>query len=114
MDPRELAILEEIEAELTESDARFAARMAAGPSPTLAYRLWLTATTMVGVVLVMMFPANILFGVAGYMVLVAAGTTILRHRKARTDDESLLSAFHRLTAGLFRNTTPATQDSSEY
>jgi hypothetical protein len=48
------------------------------------------------------------------MVLVAAGTTILRHRKARTDDESLLSAFHRLTAGLFRNTTPATQDSSEY
>lgn len=114
MDPRELAILEEIEAELTVSDARFAARMAAGPSPTLAYRLWLTATTMIGVVLVMMFPVNILFGVAGYMVLVAAGTTILQHHRSKTKDESLLSVFHRLTAGLFRNTSPAAPDSSDY
>lgn len=111
MDPRELAILEEIEAELAETDARFAARMAAGPRPALAYRIWLTATTMVGVVLVMLFPMNMLFGVAGYMVLVAAGTSMLQHRRPKPNEQSLLSVFHRLAAGLFRNTAPASPDS---
>jgi len=106
MDPRELAILEEIETELTQADARFAARMAAGPSLTFAYRFWLAGAAVLGVSLVMLFPVNLLFGVAGYMVLVGTGTIILRHRPSRQREDSVLSVFHRLTAGLFRNTTP--------
>lgn len=112
MDPREIAILEEIEAELTVSDARFAARMAAGPSPTLAYRLSLIAATAAGVFLVMLFPVNILYGIAGYLVLVGAGTSILRHRRPKSDNTSPLAVFHRLTAGLFRN-TPHTDSAAD-
>jgi hypothetical protein len=104
MDARELEILAQIEEDFARGDAQFAERMADGPRLSIAYRLWLVMTTAVGVGLVMLFPLNMMFAVAGYLVLVAAGTSMLRHRRLTPAERPPIETFHRLTAGLFRNT----------
>lgn len=104
MDARELRILEEIEAELAFNDPAFATRMTEGPTLSVAYRLWLGFATAAGVFLVMLFATHFLFAVAGYLILVTAGTSMLRHRRMTPAEEHPIETFHRLTGGLFRNT----------
>ena len=105
MNPTELEILEQIEVGLSREDADFAKRLAGGPRLSGRYRVGFAAVTMAGIALVMLFSVNLILGVAGYMVLVAACTNMLRHRPLKPADEPPLEVFHRLTAGLFRNTT---------
>ena len=105
MNPNEIRILKEIEAAESHDDAAFADRIAEGPSLTLRYRLIAGAVGLVGIILVMMFPTNLAVGVAGYLVLVAVGTDALRRRPVRPFGETPMQFFHRLTAGLFANTT---------
>ena len=105
MNPYELRMLKEIEAAASHDDEAFAERIAEGPSLTLRYKLMTGFVGMVGLALVMMFPANLALGVAGYLVLVAVGTDALRRRPMRPFGETPLQFFHRLTAGLFANTT---------
>lgn len=103
MNVREQQILDQIEASLKE-DAHFAARIASGPSLPMSHKLMLAASTVFGVSLVMLFPANILLGLAGYLVLVAAVTTMLHSRPLKPAEISPIEVFHRITAGLLRNT----------
>ncbi|MCP4305020.1 MAG: DUF3040 domain-containing protein [bacterium] len=105
MNPNEIRILKEIEAAESQDDAAFAERIAEGPGLPLRYKLIAGAIGLVGLVLVMMFPANLAFGVAGYLVLVAIGTDALRRRPVRPFGETPMQFFHRMTAGLFANTT---------
>ena len=111
MNPRELEILEQIEIGTSQEDAAFAERIASGPRLSGRYVVGLTAVGLAGIALVMMFPTNLLFGVAGYLVLVAAGTDALRRRAVKPVDESPLQFFHRLTAGLFVSTTTVVEPS---
>jgi len=104
MNARELEILSQIEEDFAQSDTHFADRIADGPRLSIAYRLWLVMTTAVGVGLVMLFPLHMLFAVAGYLVLVGAGTSMLQHRRLTPAERPPIETFHRLTAGLFRNT----------
>lgn len=104
MNLRELEILEQIEKGVSTEDAAFAERMASGPRFSGRYLLGSAAISLAGIALVMMFPANLLFGVVGYLVLVAVGTNALRRRPIRPIDESPLQFFHRLTAGMFVST----------
>jgi hypothetical protein len=103
MNPEERQILEAMEAEYAQSDAAFAARMSAGPRLSSAQRVRLALATALGVFLVMLFPVNLVFAVIGYLVLVAAGTEVLRHHRFTPAEESPRETFHRLTAGLFRS-----------
>ena len=103
MNSREIRILNEIEANVYESDAAFATRIASGPRLSPLQKAGLAAATIAGIALVMLFPANLVFGLAGYMVLVAVGTTALRNRPIKPAQETPLDFFHRLTAGLFRD-----------
>ena len=103
MDSRELDILAAIEADLTDSDAAFALRMTGKPRLSLFYRLSLCLAAASGVFLMMLFPVNLFFAVAGYLVLVGAGTSVLRRRRFTPADEPPLETFHRLTGGLFRS-----------
>lgn len=105
MNPTEHDILEQIEMGFSQDDAAFAELIANGPCLSVRYRLGLAAVSLVGMALVMMFPVHLGFGVAGYLVLVTAGAHALRRRPLRTFNESPLQFFHRLTAGLFANTT---------
>jgi hypothetical protein len=104
MDARETEILAQMEAEFAWSDAPFAERIANGPRLSIAYRLWLVMATAVGIGLVMMFALHIVFAVAGYLVLIAAGTSILQHRRLTPAERPPIETFHRLTADLFRST----------
>ena len=103
MNREEIEILEALEADFAESDAAFVARMNAGPSLPMAQRVRLALATMLGVFLVMLFSVNIVFSLAGYVVLVAAGTEVLRNHRLAPAEESPRETFHRLTAGLFRS-----------
>lgn len=103
MNHKEIEILEAIEADFADSDAAFFARMSAGPSMTAVERVRLALATAIGVFLVMLFSVNVLFAVAGYLVLVAAGTEALRHRRLTPAEEPPLETFHRLSGGLFRS-----------
>jgi hypothetical protein len=105
MNPRELDILEQMEMGFSHDDAAFAELIANGPRLSGRYLAGLVAASLVGVALVMMFPVHLTFGVAGYLVLVAVGTNALRCRPVKPVNESPLQFFHRLTAGLFANTT---------
>ena len=111
MDSRELRILKEIEATAHEEDAAFAERLASGPRLSRRYKLGLILGFAAGIALLMSFSAGLQFGLAGYVVLVAAGTSLMRRRALKPIEESPLEVFHRLTAGLFRN-TPATAEPS--
>jgi predicted membrane metal-binding protein len=102
MNPKELEILANIEAELTQTDATFVARMR-GLRLSIWHRILLVLAALAGIALVMMFTVNMLLGVAGYLVLVAAGTNLLRHRRIAPIERSPLEIFHRLTGGLFRD-----------
>ncbi|MCP4246055.1 MAG: DUF3040 domain-containing protein, partial [bacterium] len=103
--------LEEIELGLLQEDAAFAQRIAGGPRLSARRKAALAAATVAGITLVMLFPVNLMLGVAGYLVLVIAGTSLLRQRPMTPADQSPLEAFHRLTAGLFRNTSTVTEPS---
>jgi hypothetical protein len=105
MKPYELRMLKEIEAAASHDDEAFAERIAEGPCLSLRYKLTAGAVGLVGFALVMMFPANLVFGVVGYLILVGVGTDALRRRPVRPFDETPLQFFHRLTAGLFANTS---------
>lgn len=111
MNPNELKILEQIAVGVSEEDAAFAARLANGPRLSVRYRLVLATTVLAGLTLVMMFSVNVMFGVVGYGVLTAAGTSLLRHRRFSAITESPLDVFHRITAGLFRNTKATVEPS---
>jgi fatty acid desaturase len=102
MNSKELEILANIEAEFTQTDANFVARMK-GLRLSIWYRILLALAAVAGVGLVMLFTVNMLLGVAGYVVLVAAGTNLLRHRRLTPAERSPLELFHRLTADLFRD-----------
>ena len=104
MDSRELRILKEIEANAYEDDAAFAQRLADGPRLPIRHKLGLGLGAAVGVALLLFFPAGIQFGLAGYGILVAVGTSLLRLRAIKPVQESPLEVFHRWTAGLLRNT----------
>ena len=103
MNPRELRILDEIEAAMHENDAAFAARIASGPRLTSIQKASLAATSIGGIALTMLFSANIMFGLFGYVILVAVGTTALRRRPLQPAQESPLELVHRMTGGLFRD-----------
>jgi hypothetical protein len=105
MNPNELRILKEIEAAASHDDAAFAERIAEGPCLSFRYKLKAGVVSLVGLALVMMFPTHLAFGVIGYIILVGVGTSALRRRPVRPFDETPLQFFHRLTAGLFANTT---------
>lgn len=111
MNPREHDILEQIEMGFSHDDAEFAELIANGPRLSGRYKVGLSAAIAVGIGLVLMFPVHLSFGVAGYLFLVAAGTHALRRRPLRTFNESPLQFFHRITAGLFANTSPAVESS---
>lgn len=104
MNPTELKILEQIEVGLWQEDAVFAEQIAGGPRLSGRYKAGLVAVAVAGVAMVMLFSVNLILGLAGYVVLVAAGTNMLRHRPLKPADQSPLEVFHQLTAGLFRNT----------
>lgn len=104
MNSYETHILEQISAGVAQDDAAFADRITSGPRLSVRYKAGFAAATLLGTALVMMFSVHLIFGVAGYLVLVAAGTSLLRHRAIKPANESPLEFFHRLTAGLFRNT----------
>lgn len=93
-----------MEAEFARSDTPFAERIAIGPRLSIAYRLWLVMATAVGMVLVMLFTIHVVFAVAGYLVLIAAGTSMLQHRRFTPAERPPIETFHQLTAGLFRST----------
>jgi hypothetical protein len=103
MDPRELAILEEIEAAAYADDAAFAELIAGGPRMSIRHRAGLAAATAAGVGLMVLFTTSLVFGLAGYLVLVAVGTDILRNRSAKVVKTSPLETFHTVTRGLFRD-----------
>jgi hypothetical protein len=105
MNSTELEILQQIEQGLLDDDAAFAQMIADGPCLSLFYKIRFTMVSFVGIVLVMLFPVNIALAVAGYVVLIAAGTDLLRRRALKPVDVSPLETFHRLSAGLFRNDT---------
>ena len=111
MNSRELQILEQIEAGFSHDDAAFADRISSGPQLSGRFKVGLGIASLAGVALTMMFPMHLYFGVAGYLVLVGVGTSLLRRRPMKPADESPLQFFHRLTAGLFVNTSPATESS---
>ena len=69
--------------------------------------------TGVGLALLMSFSTNLLLGLAGYLVLVAIGTSVLRRRALKRAEDSPLELFHRLTAGLLRNPDTAYESSYE-
>ncbi len=104
MNPRETDILEQIEMGFSFEDAAFAELIANGPRLSGRYIAGLAGACFLGIGLLMMFSVHIVFGVAGYLVLVAAGTKTLRRRPLKPADETPLNFFHRLTAGLFANT----------
>jgi hypothetical protein len=104
MNPAELSILDQISAQLRAEDASLAARLAAGPRFTPRYRLCLGLVATVGVGLTLLFSANLVFGVAGYLILVVAGTITLRRRPLVPVEASPLEMFHRFTGELFRST----------
>ena len=106
MNPQELQILNEIESAMYESDAAFASRIASGPQLSSVHKTGLAAATIGGIALVMLFSANLVFGLAGYLVLVAVGTTALRHRPLQPAQNSPLELLHRVTGDLFRNPDP--------
>jgi hypothetical protein len=66
----------------------------------------LAAAALGGMAIMMLFPANLAFGVFGYLMMVVAGTVALRNRPVKPAHESPGLFFHRLTFGLFRNTPP--------
>ncbi len=103
MNPRELRILDEIESAMYETDGAFAARIASGPRLSSMQKASLAAAAIGGIALVMLFSANLMFGLFGYVVLVAVGTTALRHRPLQPAQESPLELVHRVTGGLFRD-----------
>lgn len=103
MNPRELRILDEIEAAMYENDAAFATRIASGPRLSSMQKASLGAATIGGIAFVMLFSANLMFGLFGYVVLVAVGTTALRHRPLQPAQQSPLELVHRVTGGLFRD-----------
>jgi hypothetical protein len=105
MNPSELEILEQIEVGLSQEDADFVERIAGGPRLSGRYKAAAAAATIAGIALVLLFSVNLILGVAGYMLLVAAGTSMLRRRPLKPAEVSPLETFHRLSAGLFRNTT---------
>ncbi len=107
MNPSELRILEQIEDGFWEEDATFAQAITAGPRLSGRYRVGLAAVVTLGVSLVMLFSVNLVLGLAGYAVLVGAFTSLLRRRPVNPVNQSPLTVFHRLTAGLFRNTEAA-------
>lgn len=104
MNSYETQLLEQISVGMARDDAAFADRISSGPQLSAGYRVALTAATLLGTALTLMFSVNLLFGMAGYAVLVAAGTSLLRRRPIKPANQSSLEFFHRLTAGLFRNT----------
>jgi hypothetical protein len=103
MNPQEMKILDEIEAAMRESDAAFVTRMASGPRLSRARKVGLVAATIAGLTLVMMFSANVVLGLAGYVLLVAVGTMALRSRPLQPAQQSPVELLHRFTGGLFRN-----------
>lgn len=103
MDPRELAILEEIEANAYAEDAAFAELIAAGPRMSARHKAATAAAATAGVALMMSFTTNLIVGLAGYLLLVAVGTDILRSRPVKPVSTSPLETFHRVTRGLFRD-----------
>lgn len=105
MNSFESEILEQIELGMLQEDAAFAERIADGPRLAAGYKAGLTAIAIAGMALVMLFPLNLGLGLLGYVVLVVAGTSLLRRRPLKPADEPPLEVFHRLTAGLFRNTS---------
>ena len=109
MTPNELRILEQMEVGFWQEDAAFAQHITGGPRLSGRYRAGLAAVITAGVGLVMLFPMNLLLGVAGYALLVAAGTNMLRRRPLKPADQSPLELFHRLTAGLLRDTGNAVE-----
>ena len=62
----------------------------------------------------MSFSAGIQFGLAGYLVLVAVSTSLLRRRALKPVEESPLEVFHRMTAGLLRNPTAPVEPSFDW
>ena len=94
----------EIESSLAAEDAAFAQRLAEGPRLSVRYRVGLASATILGLALVMAFTVHVAFGLLGYAVLVVAGTSLLRRRALKPVNEPPLAVFHRLTAGMFRNT----------
>lgn len=111
MNPTELEILEQIELGLSEEDAAFAQRMTAGPRLSGRYKAGFAAAVTGGIALVMLFSVNVILSLAGYAILVAACTHMVRRRPLKPVDESPLEVFHRCTAGLFRNTTTLAEPS---
>ena len=104
MNRYETEILEQIEHEVFQEDAQFAQHIAGGPRLSTGYKVGLAVVAIAGIVLVMLFPLNLVLGLAGYVVLVVAGTSLLRRRPLKPADESPVEVFHRLTADLFRDT----------
>lgn len=113
MDSQELRILKEIEASAYEDDAEFAQMLAAGPRLSVGYKLGLALATGTGLAFLMSFSASLLLGLVGYLILVAVGTSLLRHRALQPAENSPLELFHRLTAGLLRNPDTAYESSYE-
>ena len=113
MDSKELRILEEIEASAYAEDAEFAERLAAGPRLTIGEKVGLGLATGAGISLLMSFSTNLVLGLAGYMILVAAGTFALRRRRLQPAEASPLDLFHRLTAGLLKNPDTTLESSYE-
>ena len=114
MDSRELRILKEIEAQLHEEDADFAERISGGPRLSSRYKLGMALGIAAGIALLMSFSSGLMFGVAGYLVLVVVGTSLLRRRAIKRAEEPPIEVFHRMTAGLFRNTHPVTEPSLDF
>ena len=113
MNPNEREILEEIEAGIWQDDAAFAQRITSGPRLPGRYKAGFTVVASTGIALVMLFSVNLVLGMAGYVLLVSAGTSLLRRRPLKPVDQSPLETFHRLTAGLFRNTTTVVEAPAE-
>lgn len=111
MNPTELEILEQIELGVSKEDAAFAHRIAAGPRLSRRYKAGFVVVATAGIALMMLFSVNIILGLAGYAILVAACTHMVRRRPLKPIDESPLEVFHRCTAGLFRNTTTVPEPS---
>ena len=114
MDSRELRILKEIEAQTHEDDADFAERIAGGPRLSSRYKLGIALGVTAGIALLMSISAGVAFGLFGYLVLVALGTSLLRRRAIKPIEESPLEVFHRVTAGLFRNTAHSVEPSLDF
>ena len=113
MNGNELKILQQIEDGFSQDDAAFAEQMAGGPRLSLRYMAMVVAVGLTGVAMVMLFPVHLSFGVAGYLVLVGVGTSLLRRRPMKPANESPRQFFHRLTAGLFANKTTVVKTTSD-